>query len=109
MNINAQSRGDIASNQSEQQFFIHVADLIERQLKEWSTDYRVYLMKLTNYELTVSNNERIYQIEISEEELRLLQNCDPYALDRKIWNGLKSQGLAIREGAGNYIDTVLSI
>ena len=109
MNINAQSREDLARNQSEQQFFIHVADIIERQLKEWNTDYRVYIMKLTNYELTVSNKDLVFQIEISEEELKLLQGCDPYALDRKIWNSLKSQGLAIQEGIGNYIDTVLTI
>ncbi|WP_077213048.1 hypothetical protein [Bacillus dakarensis] len=107
MNINAQTREDIARSQSEQQFLIHVADQIQRQLKEWSSEYRVYLMKLTNYELTIGHKERFYQIEISEEELRLLQGCDPYALDRKIWNTLRSQGLSVQQGVGNYIDTVL--
>ena len=107
MMINRQARSYIAKNQNNQEFFIQVTALVERQLQEWSTDYRVYIMKLTNYELTITNKHSCYRVEISEEELELLRSIDSHALDRKIWNELQNQGLAIKKGAGDDVGTLL--
>lgn len=108
MNINGIARSYMARHQGGEEFIKHVADLMERQLKEWNEDYQVFLMKYSYYELSIKNNERYYYVQLSEMELEMLKKKDPYALDRKLWKSLEEQGLPIQKGIGNYIDWVLS-
>ncbi len=107
MNVNGIVRSYFANNKSGEEFFSQVADHIERQLKEWDEDYEVFLMRFSYYELMVKNNEQYYHVEMTEDELVSLQKSDPFALDRKLWNELAGQGLQIKKGNGNYLDTVL--
>lgn len=91
-----------------EQFIIHVATCIERELKQWDPTYRVMLLKLQNYELFVDREEEeTYQLTISEDEVIRLQNRSPYSLDKNIWEDLQKQGLQIMRCYGNYLDYVL--
>jgi hypothetical protein len=100
-------RGYMSKNLNHEKFIHHVADIIEKQLQEWSPNYEVFLMKLTNYELMIKNGETYYHVEISEQELDFLQNQSPFSLDRKIWLELQRQGMQIFKGFGDYLDKVL--
>jgi hypothetical protein len=107
MNINGLVRSYLARNQTGEEFFKLVADLMERQLKEWDPEYEVFLMKFSYYELTVKKGDQYYHVLVTENELTELQKADPFALDKKLWNELEKQGLPIKKGYGNYLDIVL--
>lgn len=107
MNINGAARSYMSRFQSSEDFFIQVANLIEKQLKEWNPDYEVFLLRFSYYELVVKKNDQYYHIEITETELDQLQKKAPYALDRKIWMDLEGLGLPIMKGYGNYIESIL--
>lgn len=107
MNINGLGRSYLARYREGEKFIIHVADLIERQLKEWSPEYEVFLMKFSDYELIIKNKDQYYHAKIAEKELESLQKSGPYALDRRVWSELQNQGLAIKMGYGNYMEAVL--
>ena len=107
MDINELERSSIAKFQSGEDFLIHVAEFMERQLKEWDNIYEVFVMKLANYDFIVKNEEKYYEVQLSEDDIASLQKSGPYELDRKLWKELENQGLPIIKGTGNYIEKVL--
>ena len=99
-------RGMIARNYYSELYMIYVGEAIERQLKEWDKAYHVNIMKFKDYIFVVKHGEKDYWLEITEDELAVLQQKSPYALDYKIWFELNRQGLAIYFGYGNYLEKV---
>ena len=57
MNFSGVVRGYMSKSFSSERFILHVADTIEKQLKEWNPLYEVFLMKLKNYEVVIKNAE----------------------------------------------------
>lgn len=106
MNISGVIRGYMTKNMSVEEFIVHVATLMEKQLKEWDENFEVYVMKLADYEFVVKNNTTYYGTDIPEEEIAALQNESPFALDKKLWTELEKQGLNILRGYGDYLDKV---
>lgn len=109
MNISGVIRGYITKTMIVEEFIVHVATLMEKQLKEWDENYEVYVMKLADYELVIKNNEKYYEVTLCEDEIEYLQNKSPFALDRKLWTELENQGLAILRGYGDYLDKVFKV
>ncbi|OLO28587.1 hypothetical protein BTR23_17805 [Alkalihalophilus pseudofirmus] len=107
MDINGMARAYMVRNHSSEEFLLHVANVIERQLKEWNDAYEVMVMKLENYEVVVKEKEKFYHVHLNEQEIEGLQKQGPYELDRKVWREIVNQGLPIIRGTGNYIDLVL--
>ncbi|MDP4552895.1 hypothetical protein Q9251_18610 [Alkalihalobacillus macyae] len=107
MNSNGFARGLLAKHYSGEKFLLHVSDVIERQLKEWSDAYEVMVMKLADYKIVVKKDNRYYELVISEKELDTLQATAPFALDRYVWKELEKQGIAIVRGYGDYIERVM--
>ncbi|MFD1851414.1 hypothetical protein [Oceanobacillus bengalensis] len=107
MNINGMARGYMAKKLGGEDFLLHVGECVERQLKEWNDRYKVNIMKLADYEFVVIYEEKYYHVQLTKEEIELLQKQSPYALDREIWKELENQGLVIVRGVGNYIERVL--
>lgn len=97
----------MAKNINEEEFIKHVANVIERQLKEWDEKYEVMVIKGVHYEFVVNYNDDFYHLQLSDQDIHELQKKSPYALDRKIWQELEKQELAIRWDRGNYIEVVL--
>jgi hypothetical protein len=106
MNTTGFIRGYMSKSYKGEDFIIHVATCIEKQLKEWDANYEVSLLKLANYELVVLNKDKVYQVTISEEELNYLQHQSPYSLDHRIWEELRNQGVVLIRGTGNYLEHV---
>ena len=106
MNISGVIRGYMSKNMSVEEFIVHVATLMEKQLKEWDENYEVYVMKLADYEVVVKNNDTYYGVDISEFEIDFLQNKSPFSLDKKLCAELEKQGLNILRGYGDYLDKV---
>lgn len=107
MNSNGFARGLLAKNYSGEKFLLHVSDVIERQLKEWSDAFEVIVMKLVDYEFVVKKGNRYFELVISEQELDTLQATGPFALDRFVWKELEKQGVAIVREYGDYIERVI--
>ncbi len=106
MNVSAIMREMIAKSRNNEQFLLHVAELIETQLKEWDNRYEVFVMLLKNYEIAVKLGEQYYHTSISNEEIGALKKEGPFALDRKLWTALQKEGLPIKESQGNYLQLV---
>lgn len=106
MNVSGVIRGYMSKNMDVEQFIIHVATLMEKQLKEWDENYEVYVMKMANYELVVKNGEKYYEVSLSEDEIKVLQNKSPFSLDKRLWTELEQQGLNLLWGYGDYLDKV---
>lgn len=106
MNISGVIRGYMSKNMNVEEFIVHVATLMEKQLKEWDENYEVYVMKLADYEFVVKNNDTYYGVDISEDEIDFLQNKSPFALDKKLWAELEKQGINILRGYGDYLEKV---
>lgn len=109
MNVSGVIRGYMSKSCTNEKFIIHVTEVIEKQLKEWDKNYEVFLMKFSNYEIVVKNNEMYCFVSFSENEIEQLQKRTPFSLDCKIWKELKEQGLTIKNGYGNYIDLTLNL
>lgn len=107
MNMKDFAREHIAKNKNEQEFFYHVVGCIEDQLREWDKEYRVYIVKLTDYNLVVKDGPKTYNVELSEEEIKSLQSRSSYALDREIWRQLKRQGVPVKLDNGDYLKKIL--
>ncbi|WP_062050456.1 hypothetical protein [Bacillus sp. JCM 19034] len=93
MNMNGFARKYMTKNKTHEEFLMHVADVIERQLREWDESCEVYVMKMNNYELVVKCNLEYYHVLLSDKELITLQKQAPYELDRFIWRELRKKGL----------------
>ncbi|TYR72597.1 hypothetical protein FZC79_22230 [Rossellomorea vietnamensis] len=107
MQTNGMARGYMVRVMKGEDFLKHVAETIERQLKEWDVTYVVILMKLKDYEMVIRNGNQENQVVLTEQEIQLLQNTGLYQLDNRIWRDLINQGLVIHKGYGNYLSTVL--
>ena len=108
MNISRMARRSIAKNFSTDDYFQHVASVIECQLQEWNEKYEVFLMKFQDYQFTVKNGNLYYDVFLPEEEVAKLQAQGTFALDRVIWSELKKQEMPIYEGFGDYLDSVFA-
>lgn len=97
MNSIGDERGYIVKSLSVQEFFHHVVGCVERKLKEWDSEYQVYIVKLADYNLIVKKGCYTYSVDLSEEEIESLQKCGGYALDREIWRQLERKGVAVRQ------------
>ena len=97
----------MAKSYDGESFLLHVAEVIERQLKEWDESYEVIVMKLIDYEVVVKEENRSYELLLTEDALLTLQQKSPYALDRYLWLELEKQGLEIVRGNGDYIESVM--
>lgn len=106
MNSSGFIRGMMSKNYDNEKFMLHVGQCIEDQLKEWDDAYSVNIMKMKDYIFVVKRGEEDYWLEISELELRTLQDDWPYALDQLIWTELERQGIEIKFGYGDYLDKV---
>lgn len=73
MNISGAARNYMAKYFNEEDFLIHVSKTIERQLLEWDDSYKVMIMKLENYLWTARNGINDYELELSENEIKVLQ------------------------------------
>lgn len=100
MNSSGWIRGMMSKNVSAEKFLLHVATCIEGQLKEWDTNYEVYVMKFTDYQFVVKNGEKYIELKLTADEVTQLQSQSPYSLDKRIWTELKEQGLTILMGMG---------
>lgn len=107
MNATGFIRGLLSKNYSNEQFIIHVGEVIEQQLKERDGAYWVNIIKLKDYIFIVKNGDKDYWLEMTEEELAALQDQSPFSLDKRIWLELEQQGLEIVFGYGNYLERVL--
>ncbi len=96
----------MSKNLRTEDFVIHVAKTIEKQLKEWDPKYEVLLLKMEDYILVVKKNDDDVSVTISETECQILKDHSPYALDRKIWQDLYLQGIPLYDGPGNYMQYV---
>ncbi|MGM9925903.1 MAG: hypothetical protein ACI35R_16785 [Bacillus sp. (in: firmicutes)] len=108
MNINGMTRNYLSLNLEAEDFLQHVASTIELQLREWDEVYEVFVMKFSDYHVSVKYNEQYYDVPITEDELVELHKRGAYELDRKIWSQLQKQKLPIQKGFGNYIEYVLT-
>ncbi len=105
MNVTGFTRGLMAKNFNEEEFFTQVASLVESQLQEWDEQYEVkVIMKGSMYKLFVNHHNLFYHLVLSKNDVQSLQEKGPFALDRKIWQKLAEQGLPIIKGTGNYLD-----
>ncbi|NMD71771.1 hypothetical protein HHO41_15840 [Bacillus sp. DNRA2] len=107
MNVSGWIRAYMSKSMNNEEFLIKVANVIEKQLKEWDENYEVYIMKLTDYEFNVKKGETYLEVVLTEAELDELQKQAPFSLDVKIWKELERQGLEIIKGHGNYLDSIL--
>lgn len=106
MNVSAFIRDYMAKNHNAEDFLIHVAELMEKQLHEWDEKYEVFVMHLKNYEVTVKNGEQYYHAALTDDEIVSLQKKDPFALDHHLWMEFKKKGLPVKNGEGNYLNEV---
>lgn len=105
MNVTGFTRGLMAKNYNEEEFYKHVASLVESQLKEWNEKYEVKVMtKGSIYKLFVQHHNLFYHLVLSKNDVQFFQENGPFALDRKMWQKLAEQGLPIIRGTGNYLD-----
>ena len=107
MNVNRFARSVMAKSYNSESFLVHVAEVMERQLKEWNEEYEVLVMKLVDYEVVVKKENRSYELLLAEKTLLSLQQKSSYALDRYLWLELEKQGLQIVRGNGDYIESVM--
>jgi hypothetical protein len=107
VNVNRFARSVMAKSYDGESFLVHVAEVMERQLKEWNEAYEVLVMKLIDYEVLVKKENRSYEILLTENAVLSLQQKSPYALDRYLWQELEKQGLKIVRGNGDYIESVM--
>lgn len=96
----------MSKNMSGEKFLEVVASTMEKQLKEWDENYEVMVMKLINYEVVIKNQETYYHIELTEDELKSLQDRGAFSVDRTLWAEFEKQGLQLIRGYGNYLDYV---
>ena len=107
MNVNRFARNIMAKDYDGERFLLHVAEVMELQLKEWDAAYKVIVMKLIDYEVVIKKEIRSYELLLTEKDLLLLQQTSPYALDRYLWQAFEKQGLQIVRGEGDYIESVI--
>lgn len=108
MNVSAFIRDYMAKNHTSEDFLIHVAELMEKQLHEWDDQYEVFIMHLKNYEITIKNEEQYYHVALTNDEIRSFQKKDAFALDRHLWTELKKKGLPVKKAEGNYLNQVFN-
>jgi len=106
MNTSGFLRGMMAKGTDPERFIIHVANCVERELKQWDENYRVVMMKLQNYEIYINYEDTSYHLTISEDELVELKQKGPYSLNQRIWFDLQNQGMEIVMGYGNYLEYI---
>lgn len=108
MNSSGFIRGLMAKNFDNERFLLHVAECIERQLKEWDENYEVMVAKMPDYFFVIRNAKKSIYFTITEKKAKELQEEFIFALDRHIWLELQKQGVKLQNGQGNYLSYVFS-
>ncbi|OLN21601.1 hypothetical protein BTO30_14050 [Domibacillus antri] len=105
MNTSGMLRGYLAKVMDQESFFFHVINCMEKQLVDWGSD-PLLLFNWEKKEKNVSGSFIIdgflYEFSLGKEQLKLLQQRSPYAVDRMIWEELISNGFVLKESS--YID-----
>jgi hypothetical protein len=105
MNANGMARGYLAKNMNNGEFIHFVLDCILKQLKEWNHDVRLESYELEEcYKVILTIEGAPQMILLSKVLCRLKQSEGPYALDRYLWEKIKSNGHVLHET--HYIKTV---
>ena len=108
MNVDGVYRDYMSKSLDGENFICLVGETIEKQLQEWDPNFSITIMKFTDYELYVTNEGSTeYDVQISEQELSVLQKKSPFSLDYIIWKDLERQGLKLYLGNGDYFFRVL--
>lgn len=85
MNVSGVMRGYLCKSFKGEKFLLHVAETMEKQLKEWDPQYEVFLMKLANYELMIKKGETYYHVLLSEQEIEILRGPS-HLTEKSGWN-----------------------
>jgi len=101
-------RGMMAKNVVTEEFLQKVCETIERQLQLWDETYRLRfykeLLALDAYKIVVNRSSgESYTVLLAVNDVQVMQQDSPYALDRFIWKTLEEQGLTIQPSNGNYL------
>lgn len=99
-------RENLSKLMKNEDFLLYVAKTIEKQLKEWDSNYEMLVMKLEDYEIMLKNMDKYYHSTVSEWDLFLLQCQSPFALDQKIWKDFFVDGFPIKKEMGKYLEQI---
>lgn len=106
MNASGMLRGYASKAMPNDAFFDHVTQTMEKQLKQWDTDYELFVNTTDGYQIAVLYGESRYTATLSAENWDTLQQNTPSSVDRAIWLQLQEQGLEVKTGFGDYIEKV---
>ncbi|AJD92936.1 hypothetical protein JMA_36190 [Jeotgalibacillus malaysiensis] len=106
MNASGMLRGYASKAMPNDAYFAHVTKTMEKQLKQWDSDYELFVNTTDGYRIAVLLGEKRYASALSVEEWDTLQQNAPFSVDRAIWQQLQEQGLEVKTGFGDYIEKV---
>ncbi len=107
MNASGMLRGYASKAMPNDDFFDHVTTTMERQLKQWDSDYELFVNTTDGYQVAVLHGDKRHTALLSTEEWGTLQQNTPFSVDRAIWQQLQAQGLEVKTGFGDYIEKAL--
>lgn len=108
MNTNSFFRATMASSYTTKKFFKKVTHDIYQQLSQWDSEAKVEVEAWRSYVVKVQYFGVNYRAILSKNEIDLLQNEHPYALDAVIWQTLLKNGLHLKKSEGNYLKIVFN-
>lgn len=108
MNTNSFFRTTMANSYTTRKFFKRVTSDLHAQLLQWDAQVNVELEEWRSYVVKVQYLGKNYRVLLSKNEIDLLQNESPYALDNVIWSELIKQGLVMKESEGNFLQKVFA-
>lgn len=108
MNTNSFFRTSMATSFTTRKFFKKITHDIHLQLSQWESNVEVEVESWRSYVVKVRYVNQTFRMTFSKNEIDLLQNEGPYALDRVIWNELVKNGLKLKVSEGNYLAMVFT-
>lgn len=108
MNTNSFFRATMASSYTTRKFFTKVTHDLNQQLSQWDSAVKVEVELWRSYVVKVQYFGKNYRVTLSKNEVDLLQNENPYALDLFIWSELVKSGLSLNDTEGNYLKVVFN-
>lgn len=108
MNTNRFFRATMASQYTTKKFFKKVTHDIYQQLSQWDPQAKVEVEAWRSYVVNLQYLGKNYRAILSKNEIDLLQNEQPYALDFVIWRTLIKNGLQLNADEGNYLSIVFN-
>lgn len=108
MNTNHFFRTTMATSYTARKFFKKVVHDLYLQLQQWDAQVVVEAEAWRLYTVKVQYLEKEYSVALTKNEVDILQQQSPYALDQVIWLALIKQGLHIKQIQGNFLTKVLT-